>query len=89
MKLFDYETYEDYGREWFLQILTIPKKFALLDISVQWDDYGVDGIFPEIAMSIGSHRLCAFCFRWGRFEFQCDIIESRPRDIEWYRGTYD
>jgi hypothetical protein len=89
MKLFDYETYEDYGREWLLQILTIPKKFAFLDITVQWDDYGVDDILPLLAMSIGSHRLFAFCFRWGRFEIQCDIMDTRPRDLEWYRGTYD
>ncbi len=89
MKLFDYDTYEDYGREWFLQILTIPKKFALVDISVQWDDYGRDEIFPAFYFSIGSLRLCAFSFRWGRFEIQCDIIDFRPRDLEWYRGTYE
>ena len=41
MKLFDYETYEDFGKEFFFQILTTPK-FALLDITVQWDDYGDD-----------------------------------------------
>lgn len=89
MKLFDYDTYEDYGREWFLQILTIPKKFALVDISVQWDDYGVDDILPMLAVSIGSHRLCGFSFRWGRFEIQCDIIDSRPRNLQWYRENYE
>ena len=84
MKLFDYETYEDYGKEWFLQILTF-RKFALLDFTVQWDDYGTDEIFPAIHLSVGSNHLFGFYFRWNRFQFDCDIIDTRPRDLEWYR----
>ena len=84
MKVFDYETYEDYGKEWFLQILT-TRRFALLDITVQWDDYGLDEIFPEFSLMISSHRLFGFFIRYKRFQFDLDIITARPRDLRWYR----
>ena len=89
LKFLDFEKYYDYGWEFFFQFLTIPKKFALLDLTLQWDDYGRDEIFPAFYFSIGPNRLCAFSFRWGRFEIQCDIIDFHPRDLEWYKGTYD
>ena len=84
MKLFDYETYEDYGKEWFFQILTTPK-FALLDITVKWDDYGADELFPAISFSIGSSQLFGFFIRYKRFQFDLDIITARPRDLRWYK----
>jgi hypothetical protein len=84
MKLFDYETYEDFGKEFFFQILTTPK-FALLDITVQWDDYGADEIFPAMSLSIGSSHLLGFFIRYKRFQFDLDIINARPRDLRWYK----
>jgi len=84
MKLFDYETYEDYGKEWFLQVLTFPK-FALLDFTFQWDDYGLDEIFPAISLSIGSSHLFGIFIRYKRFQFDFDLITTRPRNLEWYR----
>jgi hypothetical protein len=88
MKLFDYETYEDYGKEWFFQVLSSPK-FALLDITVQWDDYSGDEIFPAISLSMGSHHLFGSVIRYKRFHFACCIVDTKPRDLEWYRGKYD
>lgn len=84
MKLFDYETYEDYGWEFFFQVLT-SRRFALLDFTVQWDDYGGDEIFPAIQLSIGSSHLCGFFIRYKRFQFDCSIIDSKPRDLRWYK----
>ena len=88
MRFFDYETYEDFGKEWFFQVLRF-KKFALLDITVQWDDYGSDEIFPAMSLSIGSSHLLGFFFRWNRFQFDCSIIDAKPRDLEWYRRNFD
>ena len=88
MKLFDYETYEDYGKEWFFQVLT-TSKFALLDITVQWDDYSGDEILPAFQLSIGSSHLFGFFIRYKRFQFDLDIITSRPRDLSWYRRNRD
>ena len=88
MKLFDYETYEDFGKEWFFQVLT-SRKFALLDITFQWDDYGSDEIFPAMSLSIGSSHLLGFFIRYKRFHFACCIVDTKPRDLEWYRRNSD
>lgn len=86
MKLFDYETYEDYGKEWFFQVLSSPK-FALFDFTLQWDDYGSDEIFPAISLSIGSSYLFGFFIRYKRFQFDFDLITSLPRNLDWYRSN--
>jgi len=88
MKLFDTEHYEDYGHEWFFQVLT-SRRFALLDFTVQWDDYGGDEILPAIQLSIGSSHLCGFYFRYRRFQFDCSIIDTKPHNLEWYRRNKD
>jgi hypothetical protein len=84
MKLFDFETYSDYGHEFFFQVLT-SRRFALLDFTVQWDDYGGDELLPAIQLSIGSSHLCGFYFRYKRFQFYLDVITARPRDLRWYK----
>lgn len=83
MRLFDYETYSDYGTEYFLQILTF-RKFALLDFNLQWDDYTGGEWFPRIYFSIGDVTLFGFSIRYRRFYFSCDIIGVK-RNLEWYR----
>jgi hypothetical protein len=88
MKLFDYETYEDYGKEWFFQVLK-SSKFALVDSVIQWDEFPATEIFPMLLISFGSRSLCGFSFRWKWFQIRCDIIQSQPRDLERYRRDYD
>jgi hypothetical protein len=88
MKLFDYETYEDFGKEWFFQVLRF-QKFALLDITVQWDDYGLDSILPEFSLCISSGFLLGFFIRYKRFQFDLDVVTARPRDLSWYRRNSD
>ena len=88
MKLFDYETYSDYGNEWFFQVLT-SRKFALLDFTVQWDEFPTTELFPMLIMNIGSKCLCGFTFRWKWFEIRVDFFQSRPRNLERYRRDYD
>lgn len=88
MKLFDYETYEDFGKEWFLQVLA-SRKFALLDITFQWDDYGSDAVLPEFSLCISSALLLGFSIRYKRLQFYLDIITARPRDLQWYRRNCD
>jgi hypothetical protein len=88
MKLFDYETYEDYGKEWFFQVLK-SSKFALVDSVIQWDEFPATEIFPMLLISFGSRSLCGFSFRWKWFQIRCDIIQSQPRNLERYRRDYD
>jgi len=87
MKLFDYETYEDFGKEWFFQVLP-HRKFALLDLTLQWDDYSGVELFPRIDMHIGDTNLFGASIRYRRFYFSFDIIGSK-RDLEWYRRNCD
>ena len=84
MKLFDYETYEDYGKEWMFQVLKCPK-FALIDITVQWDDYGDDKIIPEISLTISTRNLFGFFIRYKRFQFDFELMTLLPRNLDWYR----
>ena len=86
MKLFDYETYEDYGKEWMFQVLKCPK-FALLDITVQWDDYGADKIIPEISLTISTRNLFGFFIRYKRFQFDFEFMTLLPRNLDWYRNN--
>ena len=86
MKLFDYETYEDYGKEWMFQVLKSPK-FALLDITVQLDDYGADKIIPEISLTISTRNLFGFFIRYKRFQFDFDLMTLLPRNLDWYRNN--
>lgn len=89
MKLFDCTHYNDFGDEWYFQVLT-SRKFALLDATLQWDDYGGDELFPLLILSIGSKSLFGFTFRWKRFEFSFELIDTAPRNLNWYRdrGRY-
>jgi hypothetical protein len=88
LKLFDFEKYEDFGKEWFFQVLTSPK-FALFDFTLQWDDYSGDELFPAISLSMGSHHLFGFFIIYKRFQFACSIIDTKPRNLEWYRRNND
>ena len=84
MKLLDSAHYEDYGKEWFFQVLK-SSKFALLDITVQWDDYGDDKIIPDISLTISTRQLFGFFIRYKRFQFDFDLMTSLPRNLERYR----
>ena len=89
MKLFDYCYYNDYGHEWYFQVLSHYPHFGLLDVVVQWDEYPATEIFPMLLISFGSRSLCGFSFRWKWFEIKCDMITSSPRNLERYRRNYD
>ena len=88
LKLFEFETYEDYGWEFFFQVLTFSR-FALLDLTVQWDEYECDEILPAFQLSIGSSHLFGGFIRYKRFQFDFDIIDWKRRDLSWYRRNKD
>ena len=84
MKLIDTAHYEDYGHEWYLQILK-NNRFCLFDTEVQWDEFPAIEIFPMLLISFGSRTLMGFSFRWKWFEIRCDFLTSVPRNLERYR----
>jgi len=85
MKLFNYYHYEDYGHEWYFQVLSFYPKFALIDGCVQWDEYPATELFPMLLISFGSRSLTGFSFRWKWFQIRCDFLTSEPRNLNNYR----
>jgi len=84
MKLFDYCHYEDFGDEWYFQLLSIPNKFALIDMVVQWDEYSGPEWFPSLIARIGPRDI-GFSFRWRHFEIRFDVLDFEPRNLNNYR----
>ena len=84
MKLFDYVYYEDFGHEWYFQLLPISNKFALIDMVVQWDEYPATEWFPFLIVGIGPRDI-GFSFRWKWFELRFDVLDFEPRHLAKYR----
>jgi hypothetical protein len=89
MKLIDRAYYEDYGHEWYFQLIQCYSNFALLDVSIQWDDFPATELFPMLLISFGSRSLTGFTFRWKWFEIRVDLFTTAPRNLEYYRRDYD
>ena len=85
MKLIDTAHYEDYGKEWYVQILSHYPRFALLDIECQWDEFPATELFPMLLISFGSRSLAGFTFRYKHFECRLDLLTSCPRNLEYKR----
>jgi hypothetical protein len=88
MKLLDTATYEDYGKEWYVQILSHYPTFAFLDIEWQWDEYPATELFPMLLISFGSRSLAGFSFRYKWFECRLDFLTSSPRNLQRYKRRY-
>jgi hypothetical protein len=88
MKLIDTCHYEDYGHEWYLQLLSAYPNFALLDICIQRDDFPATELFPMLLISFGSRSVTGFTFRWKWFEIRVDMFTTAPRNLEMYRREY-
>jgi len=84
MKLLDYVYYEDFGHEWYFQILSFYPKFALIDMVVQWDEYPATEWLPFLIIGIGPHDI-GFSFRWRHFEIRFDVLDFQPRNLASYR----
>ena len=84
MKLFDYVYYEDFGHEWYFQLLSCYPKFALIDMCIQWDEYPATEWFPFLIVGIGPRDI-GFSFRWKWFELRFDVLDFAPRNLATYR----
>jgi len=84
VKLFDYLYYEDFGSEWYFQLLPISTKFALIDMVIQWDDFVPSEWYPYAVIGIGPRDI-GFTFRWRKFELRFDVLDFEPRNLAKYR----
>ena len=70
MKLAQFKYREDFGHEWYVQILNI-KRWSFLQFSVSWNDFPS---WPYIQITLGSNGLFSILFWAYKFGFDIDIL---------------
>jgi len=71
MKLINFRHREDFGHEWYVQILNV-KDWSLLQASVSWNDYPG---WPFIQIKSGTGTTLSIMFWAYKFGFDIGIIE--------------
>ena len=71
MKLISFRHREDFGHEWYVQVLH-NKRWALLQASISWNDYPG---WPYIQIKSGTGTLLSIMFWCYKFGFDVGIIE--------------
>jgi len=71
MKLISFKHREDYGHEWYVQVLH-TKRWALLQLSFSWNDYAG---WPYIQIKSGTGTLLSIMVWVYRFGFDIGICE--------------
>jgi len=82
-KLIKFIHKEDYGNDWYVQVLNI-KKYSLFQASVSWSDYGM--LYLQVTM--GSNGLFGFMLCLGKFGIDFDIL-SRTYSFDYYLKNED
>jgi len=83
MKLIQFGCREDYGKEYYMTILT-TKKYSLLQMSFDVGEYGNWIEFPYLQISMGYGKLFSFLFSLGKLGFTFDIAGRNWRDELFY-----
>ena len=82
-KLIKFMYREDYGNNYYVQVLNI-KKYSLFQASVSWNDYGM----LYLQMTMGSNGLFGFMLCLGKFGIDFDIL-SRTYSFDYYLKNED
>ena len=77
MTLFQFKHREDFGHDWYVQILNI-KNWSLLQLSVSWNDYPG---WPYIQIKSGTGSTLSLLFWAYKFGLDVDILS---RTWKWY-----
>jgi hypothetical protein len=75
MKLFNFKHREDFGHDWYVQVLTI-KNWSLLQVSVSWNDWPS---WPYIQVKSGSGSTFSLLFWAYKFGLDVDILSRTWR----------
>ena len=78
MKLISFRHREDFGHEWYVQVLH-NRSWALLQASVSWNDFPG---WPYIQIKSGTGTLLSILFWAYKFGFDIGVIE---RTWNWER----
>ena len=84
MKLIDYLFVEDFGKEYYLNILQI-KRFCLLQLNIDHNEYaGSSGLL----VNIGHSSLFGFDLHIWRYSVSVDVLSWSCRNLITYRNEY-
>ena len=83
MRLIQFGERNDYGKEWYMTLLT-TKRYSLLQAAVDYGEYGNWIEWPYLQISMGYGRLFSFLFSTGRLGFTFDIAGRNWRDELFY-----
>lgn len=75
MKLFKFKHREDFGHEWYVQILN-TKNWSLLQVSVSWNDFPS---WPYIQIKSGTGSTFSLLFCAYKFGLDIDILSRTWR----------
>ena len=70
MKLINFKHREDFGHDWYVQVLNI-KNWSLLQVSVSWNDWPS---WPYIQVKSGSGSTFSLLFWAYKFGMDVDIL---------------
>ncbi|NBV28810.1 hypothetical protein EBS02_07325 [bacterium] len=92
MNLISFKHREDYGHEWYVQVIH-NKRWALLQASVSWNEYTS---FPFLQIKMGSGTLLSIMFWCWKIGFDIGIFEHtwnweymKDLDVEENELNYD
>ncbi len=77
MKLINFKHREDFGHDWYVQVLNV-KNCSLLQVSVSWNDWPS---WPYIQVKSGSGSTFSLLFWAYKFGLDVDIL---ARTWSWY-----
>ena len=83
MKLIQFGVRNDYGKEYYITLLT-GRRNSLLQVAIDYGEYGKWIEFPYLQISMGYGRLFSFLFSIGRVGFTFDIAGRNWRDELFY-----
>ena len=70
MSIIKFKHREDFGHDYYVQVLNI-RKWSLLQVSVSWNDYAS---FPYLQITFGSNGFFSILSWVGKFGLDVDIL---------------
>lgn len=83
MKLIQFGVRNDYGKEWYLALF-LTERYSLLQVAIDYGEYGKWIEPPYIQISSGYGRLFSLLFTVSKFGFAADFCTRNWRDELFY-----
>jgi hypothetical protein len=83
MNLIKFGVRDDYGKEWYMTLCN-GRQYSLLQVAVDYGEYGGWIEWPYMQISMGYGRLFSFLFSIGKVGFTFDICGRNWRDELFY-----